>query len=174
MKTKAASPAIGPASVLLSTIDPEAAQWEIQQLQLAIARRAYELFQLRGGEHGHDWEDWFRAESELLRPVSVVISESADRISIRANVLGFNQHELRIAVEPSRLTITGSRQFPAQATEAPHETYADFYPDQIMRTVNLPGEVLPEAALVELQGGLLKFELPRAAPLHAACAHTAA
>lgn len=30
-----------------------------------IARRAYERFQARGGEHGHDQEDWFAAEAEL-------------------------------------------------------------------------------------------------------------
>ena len=38
---------------------------EMQQVHLAIASRAYELFETRGCEHGHDWEDWFRAESEL-------------------------------------------------------------------------------------------------------------
>jgi len=32
-----------------------------------IAKRAYELFQLRGGEHGHDGEDWFTAERELSK-----------------------------------------------------------------------------------------------------------
>jgi DUF2934 family protein len=31
-----------------------------------IARQAYELFVQRGGEHGHDWEDWLTAERELL------------------------------------------------------------------------------------------------------------
>lgn len=33
-----------------------------------IARRAYELYQERGGEHGHDVDDWLQAEREL-RPV---------------------------------------------------------------------------------------------------------
>ena len=31
-----------------------------------IARRAYELFLQRGGEHGRDREDWLTAERELL------------------------------------------------------------------------------------------------------------
>jgi hypothetical protein len=31
----------------------------------SVARRAYERFQMRGGEHGHDQEDWFEAEREL-------------------------------------------------------------------------------------------------------------
>jgi hypothetical protein len=30
-----------------------------------IAERAYELYLRRGGEHGHDCEDWLRAEREL-------------------------------------------------------------------------------------------------------------
>jgi Protein of unknown function (DUF2934) len=30
-----------------------------------IARRAYELYIQRGGEHGKDVEDWVRAEKEL-------------------------------------------------------------------------------------------------------------
>jgi hypothetical protein len=30
-----------------------------------IARRAYELFEQRGQAHGHDVEDWLRAEDEL-------------------------------------------------------------------------------------------------------------
>ena len=30
-----------------------------------IARRAYQLFEERGREPGHEWEDWFRAEHEL-------------------------------------------------------------------------------------------------------------
>lgn len=40
-------------------------EWEMREEHLAIELRAYELFEARGCEHGHDWEDWFRAESEL-------------------------------------------------------------------------------------------------------------
>lgn len=30
-----------------------------------VSRRAYELFLARGGQHGHDLEDWLQAEREL-------------------------------------------------------------------------------------------------------------
>lgn len=30
-----------------------------------IAARAYGLFLSRGGQHGDDWGDWFRAEADL-------------------------------------------------------------------------------------------------------------
>jgi hypothetical protein len=31
----------------------------------AIARRAHELFQARGGLHGHDMDDWLEAERQI-------------------------------------------------------------------------------------------------------------
>ena len=35
-----------------------------------VARRAYDLYLARGGEHGHDVDDWMEAERELQRPSS--------------------------------------------------------------------------------------------------------
>ena len=32
----------------------------------AIARRAFEMYQTRGGGHGQDVEDWLQAERELV------------------------------------------------------------------------------------------------------------
>ena len=36
-----------------------------QELQEKIRQRAYELYLERGEEHGHDVEDWIRAEREI-------------------------------------------------------------------------------------------------------------
>jgi len=33
----------------------------------AIRDRAYQLYRSRGGEHGHDVDDWLRAEEEIER-----------------------------------------------------------------------------------------------------------
>ena len=32
-----------------------------------VRARAYELFELRGGEEGHDLEDWLQAEAEITQ-----------------------------------------------------------------------------------------------------------
>ena len=37
----------------------------IEPTHADIARRAYQLYEERGGGHGRDWEDWFQAEREL-------------------------------------------------------------------------------------------------------------
>jgi hypothetical protein len=42
-----------------------------------IARRAYQLHEEHGGEHGRDWDDWFQAERELRQST---LDDAADRI----------------------------------------------------------------------------------------------
>src|SRR5262250_418322 len=72
-----------------------------------IAERAYALFDGRGGEHGHDLEDWLRAEAEVLHPVPVEIIDSGDKLIVRAEVPGFAAKDIKINLEPRRLTISG-------------------------------------------------------------------
>ena len=43
-----------------------------------VARRAYELFQMRGGEHGRDWGDWFQAERDLRASTGSARPEPAE------------------------------------------------------------------------------------------------
>ncbi len=38
---------------------------EPQELEHQIRHRAYELYEARGREGGHEQEDWFRAKEEL-------------------------------------------------------------------------------------------------------------
>ena len=38
-----------------------------QEMREQIEKRAYELFEARGAEPGHDLEDWVRAESEIVQ-----------------------------------------------------------------------------------------------------------
>jgi HSP20 family molecular chaperone IbpA len=148
---------------LVQPCDAEELRWKMQPVQLAIARRAYELFEKRNREHGHDWEDWFRAESELLRPVSIMTHESAERLSLHVNVFGFAENELLISVEPRRVAILGQKELVTAETGAGEIEYIDWYPDQVLRLIDLPIEIDPEGAVVELQTGMLKFELPKAA-----------
>jgi ribosomal protein L7/L12 len=39
---------------------------KIHSMRDQIAARAYERFLARGGEHGHDVEDWLAAEAEIM------------------------------------------------------------------------------------------------------------
>ena len=141
--------------------DPNQLRDEAERITTAIARRAYELFQVRGNQDGYDQEDWFRAETEMLRPVSTALSETPDRLVLHANVLGFEPHELRLAVEPHRVLIVGRKEPSMTQTEGGKVEYIDWFPDTVLRVVEFENEIEPHRAKVELHGGLLKFELPK-------------
>jgi HSP20 family molecular chaperone IbpA len=163
-----------PPATLLSRRNPEDLRAEMQQVELAIARRAHELFEARGYEHGHDWEDWFQAESEVLRPVSITMSESEDRITVRANVLGFEANELKVSVEPRRITILGEKAKAMSAMKSEGSQPSAWFTGQILQVIDLTTDVAAENAVIEWQGGLLKVELPKADRPKAQTAATAA
>ena len=41
-----------------------------EELQEQVSRRAYELYEARGREDGHDLDDWLHAESDVERQQS--------------------------------------------------------------------------------------------------------
>jgi hypothetical protein len=53
-----------------------------------VARRAYQLFVERGGEHGRDWEDWLAAERELRagprRPAAALSASSLTNVNTQS------------------------------------------------------------------------------------------
>ena len=152
-----------PPTTLLSRQTEEDLRGEIQQVRLMIARRAYDLFVARGSKHGYDQEDWFQAEAELLRLISVSVSESEDRISVRVNVPNLEESEVKVSIEPRRITILGKKKMSAMELEGRKVEHIDWSPDRIFRLVDLATEVMPESSVVQLQAGELKFELSKVA-----------
>jgi HSP20 family molecular chaperone IbpA len=157
---KAAKLRLSRKGVLLSLSAPANLQTKVQELQLAIARRAHELFDVRGQEHGHDLSDWFQAESELVCPVSVAMSQSSDCVKLRANVAGFDEREIEVSVEPGRIVILGKKAQRTKGTVSGTTEQTGSRPDQFLQVIDLATEVVPEGAIVELKAGELICELP--------------
>jgi HSP20 family protein len=123
----------------------------------AVAHRAYELFEARGSQHGHDVDDWFRAEAELVHPVSVDVWQLEQEVVVTAQVPGFRPEEVSIGVEPGRVLIWGSPD--------PKPVASNAYPIRasiaLYHTLELPAKVDPSNATARLKDGLLKIELPK-------------
>jgi nucleotide-binding universal stress UspA family protein len=56
------------------------------EIDVMIARRAFELFEGRGGGRGHDVGDWITAELEPLRPYRHDLKESAKAVVFHAEL----------------------------------------------------------------------------------------
>lgn len=139
----------------------------IQQTYDAIARRAFEIFDANGRWLGNEWEHWFRAESELLHPIHLEVTESDDNLTVRAEVPGFSTKELEINVEPRKLTILGKHE--AQEESKKGKTiYSERCANEILRVVDLPAEVDSSKVSATLKDGILNIQLPKAVQAKAA------
>ena len=115
----------------------------------------------RGRQEGHDLEDWFRAESELLGPMPVEISDANDELIVRADLPGFREKDIEVRVEPHRLIISGKRE-QVHEQQKRKTIYSDRKSDEVFRMVGLSEEIDPNKVKATLQDGTLEVELPKA------------
>jgi HSP20 family protein len=129
---------------------------QMKEFSQSVARRAYEYFEARGREFGHDLEDWFHAESELMRRVPVEIKDADGRIMVRAEVPGFAANEIKVSVEPQRLFISGKSEKTAEE-EKEQTVLSEFRSNQFCRELRLPAEVKPDKTTAVLKDGVLEL-----------------
>ncbi len=135
---------------------------QMKEFSQSVARRAYEFFEARGREFGHDMEDWFRAESELMRRVPVEIKEAENQITMRAEVPGFAANEINVSVEPQRLVISGKSEKTTE--EKKEETLlSEFRSNQFCRELRFPAEVDPAKTTAVLKDGVLELAFAKVA-----------
>jgi HSP20 family protein len=127
-----------------------------------VAQRAYQIFEGNGRNWGHEIDDWFKAETELLHPVHVAITEEGDELEVKAEVPGFNEKEIKVGVEPHRLTITGKRETSKEEKKG-KTVYEESCSDQILRTLDLPIAVDADKVTATLKNGILQMTMPKAA-----------
>jgi HSP20 family molecular chaperone IbpA len=154
-----AQPTTQPA-ILRSTAS-EALAERLRQASAAIARRAYELFEARGSEHGHDREDWFRAESELLIPLPAKVADIDEGFTVRAEVPGLAGVEVR--AEPRRLIIHAKKQETSEHEKARAALHGETT-DETFCVLDLPHEIDPDNITASIKNEVLEVILPKVNP----------
>ena len=133
---------------------------QMDEMFSALARRAYEIFDGNGRVFGRDLDNWFQAERELLHPVALNITETDGAFTVKAEVPGFTEKELEVAVEPGRVTITGRRETSKEEKKG-KTVCAENWSDQILRIVSLPSEIETDKITATLKNGMLELNLPK-------------
>lgn len=133
---------------------------QFDRIYESIARRAFEIFAGKGHGFGHDLEHWRQAESELLHPVHMKVTESDKVVSVTAEVPGFEAKDLEIKLEPTRLTVSGRRETKEEQKKG-QTTYEEHCSNEILRIVELPAEVDASKAQAKLKNGMLEMQFPK-------------
>ena len=127
-----------------------------------IARRPWELLGTTPRFFTREFENWFKTEPELFRPVHLKLYETHEAVIARAEVPGFTEKELDISVEPGRVIITGKKEFKEEKEKKEGMPVYKEKRNQIYRSVNLPVEIRPEDVKATLKNGVLELTMPKA------------
>jgi HSP20 family protein len=133
-----------------------------QDVFALIGHRAFEIFESRGHAHGNDREDWLLAESELLKPVKVHLSESGELLTARAEVSGFKREDIKVSLEPHRLSISGKAEF--EDHQSGKQIHSHKHGQLMFRVIDLPCEVDFSKASATFNDGILEIVMPRTSP----------
>jgi HSP20 family molecular chaperone IbpA len=127
-----------------------------------VARRAFALFEDRGGIRGHDINDWTEAEAELLHACRHDLKESVETLIFHADLPGpFEPDQISVSVEPHRLMVSGERELNVR--------FEGDEPSTVMRTQRiflmeeLPVDVDPSRTTARLEGEMLEIVMPKVA-----------
>lgn len=140
----------------------------LNKLSERISRRAYEIFESRGKAFGHDREDWFEAECEILAPFELRIKEKEEALIVEAETPDFSAKELEISVEPWTLTICGSKEVKGEQKEG-KAICQEQRSNDFLRVIDLPAKIEAGKATATLKNGLLEINLPKVPKLVTKC-----
>jgi HSP20 family molecular chaperone IbpA len=152
--------------VKINAVESETLLDRAKEIYEAVARRAYELFDVRGRQSGYEIEDWLNAERELLRPLPLEVTETDDRLTVRAEVPGFSEKDLKVSLEPRCLIING------RIEEASEQKTSELLntsrcSSEIFHSLDLPADIDRAKASATLKSGILELNLPKSAKTEA-------
>jgi HSP20 family molecular chaperone IbpA len=121
-----------------------------------IEQRAYELYQERGGQHGADQDDWFAAETEILRSPHVTRSISSNQVSLAVQVPNFTADDLEVSLGHRRAVICGIHRSKGSSPDG-----MPYRRTRVMQIIELPYDVDPKRTVANFRDGVLNVVLPR-------------
>jgi HSP20 family molecular chaperone IbpA len=132
----------------------------MNELYRRIESRAYEFFEERGYEIGHDTEDWFRAESEFLLQIPVEIRESDTTIMALAEMPGFDEKEITVNLKTHHLLITARMEGSAE-DKSDEPVSREQNSKVVFYSFTLPCAVEADRAKAIFKDGLLEISMPK-------------
>jgi HSP20 family molecular chaperone IbpA len=150
---------------------PVAAEEQKRKIDAAVAQRAYQIFQKRGGTGWHELDDWRKAEAEVRCKVCVGITTQDHTVFVGTDAAGFEPGTIEVWVSPRLLTICGRNR--ARGPE-PLATDVNTARPMFFRQIQLPYAVNFVGTHAKFRGRFLEIQLPQAIAQEQARTATAA
>lgn len=129
---------------------------ELDQLQTAISRRAYDLFRNRGDLWGGPLADWFNAERQLIWKPAIELRQKNSQFEVLAATPGVEPKDLDVQITPEDMLIKADIHHKHTPEEGAVQV-CEFTGGQLFRSVHFPDKVDPDSATAEYRNGLLRI-----------------
>jgi HSP20 family protein len=119
-----------------------------------IRKRAFELFEWRGGAPGFDLDDWVRAEKDLFWVPQAELIETEGEFKIKVGVPGFDAKDIDIKAHSNEILVMGHSEKREEKAEE-NVSYSEFGMKSLYRRFPLPTPIEISAVTANVEQGLL-------------------
>lgn len=135
---------------------------EVAKRLEAVERRAFELFEKRGRELGHELEDWVKAEHELLGWPAAELAEKNGAYELEITLPGFEAKEVEVTASPSEVIIHAASER-EKKTQKENVLWTEFGSSDVYRRFEVPNAINVDQVTAKLDNGILKVSAPKVA-----------
>jgi HSP20 family protein len=129
---------------------------ELDRLQQAISRRAYDLFRNGGTLRGGALTDWLTAEHELVSKPAVELRQKNNEFEVLAALPGVEAKDLDVQITSEDVLIKAETTH-EQAADTGTVHVCEFEGGKIFRSIHFPEKIDPDSAKAEYRNGMLRL-----------------
>jgi HSP20 family protein len=137
---------------------------KIAQRFEAVQRRAFELFEKRGRETGHEVEDWLKAEHELFGWRTAKLSEKDGAYLLEISLPGFEAKDVEVTATPTEVIVHAATE-EQKKTQEGNVLWTDFGSNEIYHRFDVANPINADRVTANLENGILKINAPKTANL---------
>ncbi|HWF67177.1 MAG TPA: Hsp20/alpha crystallin family protein [Acidobacteriaceae bacterium] len=139
---------------------------EIEKRIGEVRQRAFEFFDKRGRELGHDLADWIHAEHEVLGWPAAELAEKNGEYKLEMTLPGFSANQVEVTATPTEIVVHSAIKPETKAAED-HVLWTEFGPNDVYRQFRLPQPIDVAKTSAALDNGLLKIIATKMPPVTA-------
>lgn len=120
----------------------------------AVRSRAFELFEMRGCELGHELEDWLKAEREVFGWPAAEMVEKDKEYELRMILAGFDANDVQVTASPSCIIVDAQTKY---------VVWTGFGSNDVYRRFEIPHPIDVDKTMAMLDKGILRITAAKAA-----------
>jgi HSP20 family protein len=133
---------------------------EIAKRFQSVERRAFDLFEKRGCELGHDIEDWLKAERELMGWPAAELAEKDGVYQMQITLSGFDTKDIEVTATPSEVLVHAATKEEKKEQKG-DVLWTEFGSNDVCRRFGVPNPIDVDKVTADLENGVLRINAPQ-------------